>query len=94
MCPHSSSTSASLYIADLITTEEDKKYALVGRMASAIISLIHEKGDCLSQDLIVRGFASEEIVRHWHMAHALAEVEMKLTNINANHKIKKGVDDV
>lgn len=69
-----------LFVVDLITTDEDKKFAPAGRMAAAIIAITHEQGGCLPQDLNEAGFSPAEVAAHWHMAKTLAEVEMKLMN--------------
>jgi hypothetical protein len=68
----------SICVVDLITTDEDKKFAPAGRMAAAIIEITEEQGGCLPQDLNARGFAPAEVAQHWHMARSLAAVEMKL----------------
>ena len=69
-----------IFVVDLITSDEDKKFAPAGRMAAAIIEVTQENGGCLPQDLNARGFTSAEVSQHWHMARSLAEVEMKLMN--------------
>ena len=69
-------------IVDLITTNNDKKFAPVGQMATAIMDIISEKGDCLPIDIRVKGFAPSEISKCWHMAYSLATVEM---NLMSNH---------
>ena len=69
-------------IVDLITTNKDKKFAPVGRMATAIMGIISEDGDCLPIDIRARGFTPSEISKYWHMAYSLATVEM---NLMSNH---------
>ena len=69
---------ATMRVVDLVTTDEDKRFAPAGRMAAAIIEITNENGRCLPQDLNVRGFTPAEVAQHWHMAHSLAAVEMKL----------------
>ncbi len=76
----------ALQVIDLITTDESKKFAPAGRMAAAIIRATYERGDCLSHDLHKLGFTASEISQHWHMANALAAVELKLM---AKNKITK-----
>lgn len=69
---------SALRVVDLITSDEDKKFAPAGRMASAIIEIVQENGGCLPQDLHARGFTPAEVAQHWHMARSLAAVEIKL----------------
>lgn len=66
-------------VVDLITTKEDKKFALAGHMASAIIEAIQKKGQCLPQDLSANDFTSDQIAQNWHLASALASVEISLS---------------
>lgn len=47
-------------------------------MAAAISAIYREKGGCLPQDLIGRGYPRDEIDRHWAMAKALAQVELNI----------------
>lgn len=68
----------NMFVVDLVTTNEDKKFAPAGRMATAIIDIMMEQGGCLPQDLNAHGFSPDEVAQHWHMAKSLAEVEMKL----------------
>jgi hypothetical protein len=69
---------SALRVVDLITSNEDKKFAPAGRMAAAIIEIMQESGWCLPHDLNARGFTPVEVSQHWHMARSLAAVEMKL----------------
>jgi hypothetical protein len=69
-----------IHVVDLITSDEDKKFAPAGRMATAIIEIIQEQGGCLPQDLNAKGFTPDEVAKYYHMAKALAAVEMKLMN--------------
>jgi hypothetical protein len=71
---------ATLQIIDLVTTDDNKKYAPAGRMAAAIIDITQKQGGCLPQDLNGNGFTPDEVVMHWDMARSLASVEMKLMN--------------
>lgn len=80
MCQNTQKKSAPLLVVDLITTDRDKKFAPAGRMATAILEIIQKQGCCLPQDLNEKGFTSDEIVQHWHMAHSLANVELNLMN--------------
>ncbi len=68
----------TLRVVDLITTNEDKRFAPAGRMAEAIIEMTCEQGACSPQDLNECGFTPAEVAQHWHMAQALAGVEMRL----------------
>jgi hypothetical protein len=70
----------SMFVVDLVTTNEDKKFAPAGRMATVIIDITEEQGGCLPQDLNAHGFSPDEVAQHWHMAKSLADVEMKLMN--------------
>lgn len=65
-------------LADASFGEANQKYGLAGRMAAAVISVMREKGDCLPQDLNAKGFTPAEVADNWHMAKALASVELKL----------------
>jgi hypothetical protein len=47
-------------------------------MATAIVELYREKGGCLPQDLVGKGFTNEEIDRHWALARAFAQVELNI----------------
>ena len=69
---------ATVLVVDLITSDEDKKFAPAGLMATAIIEITVQKGGCLPQDLNERGFTPTEVAQHWHMAQSLAAVEMRL----------------
>ncbi len=69
---------ATMLVIDLVTTDEDKRFAPAGRMAAAIIKITQENGDCLPRDLNERGFTPAEVSQHWYMARSLAAVEMKL----------------
>lgn len=71
---------AAIRIVDLVSDDNDKRYEPAGRMAAAIIEIIQDQGGCLPQDLNGRGFTSDEVAKHWHIAKALAAVELKLMN--------------
>lgn len=64
-------------IVDQITTETDKRFEPVARMADAIVKTTLEFGDCSQQDLLARGFTHHDIASLWHFAHALAAIELK-----------------
>lgn len=67
-----------MMIVDLVSDNPEHTFALYQRMASAIIELTRAHGGCLPQDLLPLGFTREETVDQWHMAHAIASVELKL----------------
>jgi hypothetical protein len=69
---------AALRVVDLVSTNDGPTFAPAGRMAAAIIDITMERGDCLPQDLNIKGFSPNEISEHWHMAESLAAVELKL----------------
>lgn len=71
---------AAVQIIDLVSNNENRKFAPAGRMASAIIEITQEQGGCLPQDLNARGFTPAEVAEHWHMAKSLAAVELNLMN--------------
>lgn len=64
-------------IVDQITTETDKKFELVARMADAIVETTLENGDCVQQDLHAKGFTHQDLTALWHFANALAVIELK-----------------
>ena len=68
----------AMFVIDLVTTDEDKKFAPAGLMAAAIINITQKQGGCLPQDLNAEGFSPDEVAAHWHLAKSLADVEMKL----------------
>jgi pantothenate kinase len=55
---------------------DDNKFALHGRMATAIVEIMKERGECAPRDLAAKGFTPDEIKRCWAMAKALAHVEL------------------
>jgi hypothetical protein len=69
-----------MHVVDLVATKPDERFAMAERMAKAIAGLYRDQGGCLPQDLLAKGFTHEEIDRHWAMAKALAQVEMKMTD--------------
>ncbi len=64
-------------IVDQITTETDKRFETVARMADVIVEIVLEKGDCAQQDLLAQGFTHQDITSIWHFANALAVIEIK-----------------
>jgi hypothetical protein len=67
-----------MMIVDLVADNPKNKFAPHLRMASAIVELTNRNGGCLPQDLFALGFTKEETINQWHMAYALASVELKL----------------
>lgn len=67
-------------VVDLESSNPEGRFAFAGRMATAIVEIMREKGGCLPHDLAAKGFTYEEIDRHWPMAKALAAVELKMTD--------------
>jgi DNA-binding XRE family transcriptional regulator len=67
----------SRYVQGVVTVLEDK-VSVAERMATAVVGIIREQGGCVPQDLLEKGFTSEEIDRHWVMAKALAYVELNI----------------
>jgi hypothetical protein len=65
-------------VVDLISADPEGKFGPAGRMATAIVEIYREKGGCLPQDLLAKGFASDEIARLWAMAKALAKIELNI----------------
>lgn len=60
-----------------LSPEEER--ALVERMTTAILGRLREQGGCLPHDLNADGFTVEEINRHWTMAKAAAEFELRIS---------------
>lgn len=58
--------------------KSSRKLALANRMATVIARIIKETGGCVPSDLLEKGFAAEEIDRHWPMASALVAVKLNL----------------
>ncbi|MDD4616008.1 MAG: hypothetical protein PHW76_02680 [Alphaproteobacteria bacterium] len=71
------------HVIDLIGVSFDKKFASHQRMAGAIISVSLKKGCCEPQDLLPLGFTQKETSGMWHMAQAMANVELKLIKSTA-----------
>ena len=65
-------------VIELIGAGFDNKFAPHLRMANAIIFLITKNGGCLPQDLLTMGFTQQETIDLFHMANAMATVELKL----------------
>lgn len=67
-------------IAGPTNENPDSKFFVCHRMAMVIAQTIKEKGECLPQDLLEKGFTHEETLDRWHMASAMADIELKLMN--------------
>ena len=65
-------------VIELIGAGFDNKFAPYLRMANVIIELTRKHGDCLPQDLLPFGYSKEETDERWHLAHAMATVELRL----------------
>lgn len=76
-------TKPSFRVVDLITTDQDRKFEPAGRLASVIIDLIQKQTNCRPNDLKAIGFPADEVDAHFHMAQALASVELKLMSAPA-----------
>lgn len=63
---------------DLISENPANKFAPYQRMANAIIDLTNKNGGCSPEDLLLLGFSKVETAERWHMADAMAKVELKL----------------
>ena len=62
----------------MILDAPDNKFAPHVRMANAIINLTRKNGGCVPQDLLTLGFTKQETIDLWHMANAMACVELRL----------------
>ncbi|MFA4994112.1 MAG: hypothetical protein WC521_02280 [Bdellovibrionales bacterium] len=67
-----------MLVIDLISDNPKNKFAPYQRMANAIIDLTNKNGGCLPQDLLAVGFTKQETTDLWHMANAMANVELRL----------------
>jgi hypothetical protein len=65
-------------IVDCAITNPANKFAPYQRMANAIIERTRQHGGCRPQDLLALGFTQQETLDQWHMAHAMASIELKL----------------
>lgn len=65
-------------VIDFVGGDLDKKFAPYQRMANIIIHLTLWHGGCQQEDLLPLGFSEEETKDRWHMAHAMAAIELKL----------------
>ncbi len=65
-------------VINFVGSELDTKFAPYQRMANIIIHLTRKHGECLPDDLLPLGFSKEETRDRWHMAHAMAAIELRL----------------
>ena len=66
-----------MMVIDIFGGDPNHKYAPCQRMANAIVKHIKEHGGCEPDDLHAIGFTREETAAHWHMAKAMASIELK-----------------
>ena len=85
MCSSSGSRREQIRVVDLVTTDEDQKFAPAAGMAGTILEIIQKHGRCTPCDLNEKGFTPDDIKRHWHMAYALARVELNLLSESSTH---------
>ncbi len=76
----------ALQVIDLIATDNSPRFAPAGYMASAIIEITQQRGNCQPQDLNAKGFSRDEIRSHWHMAQSLADIEIRLMGATAKSR--------
>lgn len=74
-------------VAELAGLKLGRKFVPYQRMAGAIIALTNENGDCEPKDLLSLGYSTEATKERWHMAHAMAAVELRL--MEAHHENMK-----
>ncbi|MDX9689034.1 MAG: hypothetical protein RBT70_01015 [Alphaproteobacteria bacterium] len=78
-------------IVDQITTQTDKRFEAVARMADAIVEIAAASGDCTQQDLLAKGFANQDLAALWHFANALAVIELKCRENGMGSSFEKEV---
>jgi hypothetical protein len=79
-----------MIVIDLVSDNPNNKFAPHQRMANAIIVLTQKNGKCVPQDLLALGFSKIETVDYWHMAKAMADVELRLSNANTSQQKRWG----
>jgi len=67
-----------MIVIDLVTDKSENKFAPYQRMANCIINVAQKNGRCLPKDLLAAGFTREETSERWHMAYAMAKIELKI----------------
>jgi hypothetical protein len=68
----------AIRITEPVSNGQEDKFAPYERMATTIVELTKKNGGCLPQDMLQHGFTTQETLELWHMANAMAEVELKL----------------
>lgn len=74
----------ALQVMDIIDIDLGNKYSAHKRLANGIIHVTRKNGSCAEQDLLPLGFPIEEIAERWHMARAMADVELRLMNARSS----------
>ncbi|MDD3183324.1 MAG: hypothetical protein PHD48_11060 [Alphaproteobacteria bacterium] len=74
------SSSLVPHVITLAAAAFDEKFVPYQRMAGAIIDLTNRNGACEPKDLLALGFSHQETIDLWHMANAIANVELRLMN--------------
>lgn len=64
-------------LVDQITSETDKRFEAVARMADTILEITLKSGFCSQQDLLSIGYTPQDIASLWHFANALAVIELR-----------------
>jgi hypothetical protein len=64
-------------IAQLIDAfcQETDAATLLDRMTAGFVAIMGQQGTCTQEDLVIRGFAAEDVNRCWKLIQALAAVE-------------------
>lgn len=75
----------------MIFDDPSNKYVPYQRMANAIIDLTRLHGECELQDLLARGFTRQETADLFHMANAMADVELRLMEHSSLSRLKMEV---
>lgn len=68
----------ALQVVDIIDIDLGRKYSAHKRLANGILHVTRQIGACTEQDLLPLGFRQDEISESWHMARAMADVELRL----------------
>lgn len=66
-------------VVSLLTTAHDRKFEPAGRLAAAIIELHKTQSPCTPDDLRSHGFRDKQLANNWHLAMAIARIELKLS---------------
>ena len=68
----------TMLTTNIVSDKPENKFAPYERMAAAIFNLTKKNGECWPQDLLQHGFTKQETIDLWHMANAMALVELRL----------------